>query len=113
VAPYIVPGADGRLGTTDDVFAPTNETVSQIRDRVLPLGATINGVPVANDGARVPLFLETPAFICVNVAAGVTIAPKVRLDIALMNALDRNYRVHGSGVDAPGVSVYARLNIKL
>jgi hypothetical protein len=28
-------GGNGRLGTADDVFAPTDETVAQIRDRVL------------------------------------------------------------------------------
>jgi hemoglobin/transferrin/lactoferrin receptor protein len=113
MSPYISPGSDGRLGTTDDIFAPTNETVAQIRDRVLPLGATINGVMVVNDGTRVPLYIKTPGFVCVNLGAGLTISPKIRVDIALMNALDRNYRVHGSGVDAPGVSMFARLNVKL
>ena len=112
ISAYIRPGGDGRLGTADDVFAPTNETVAQIRDRVLPLGATINGVTVLNDGARVPLYLTTPAFVSLNLGAGVVITPKIRLDLALMNALDRNYRVHGSGVDAPGISAFARFNVR-
>jgi outer membrane receptor protein involved in Fe transport len=111
ISPYILPGADGRLGTADDVFAPTNETAAQIRDRVLPLGATINGVTVVNDNTRVPLFTATPSFVAVNVGAGVTIARNVRVNLALMNVLDRNYRIHGSGVDAPGASLFARVHI--
>jgi outer membrane receptor protein involved in Fe transport len=111
VSPYILPGADGRLGTADDVFAPTNETAVQIRDRVLPLGATINGVTVVDDSTRVPLFTATPSFVSVNLGAGVTITRNVRVNLALMNVLDRNYRIHGSGVDAPGASLFARLHV--
>jgi outer membrane receptor protein involved in Fe transport len=95
------------------VFAPTNETVAQIRDRVLPIGATIHGVTVVSDATRVPLYLATPSFVTINLGAGLVITPKVRVDLALMNALDRNYRVHGSGVDAPGASVFVRLNVRL
>ncbi len=33
------------------------------------------------------------------------------VNLSLMNLLDRSYRIHGSGVDAPGVSVYAAMNL--
>ena len=111
VSPFLQPGADGRLGSADDVFAPTNETLAQIRDRVLPVGATINGVTVADDGTRVPLYLNTPAFVSVNLRAGVSVTERVALSLALMNVLDRNYRIHGSGVDATGFNVFAGVSI--
>jgi outer membrane receptor protein involved in Fe transport len=112
VSPYILPGADGRAGTGDDVFGPTNETVAQIRDRVLPLGARIEGVTVVNDGSRVPLYTSTPSFVSINLGGGLIVSKNVRLDVALVNLLDRNYRIHGSGVDAPGAGVYVRLNVR-
>jgi outer membrane receptor protein involved in Fe transport len=112
MAPYIVPGSDGRLGTADDLFSPTGETLAQIRDRVLPLGETVNGVRVADDGTRVPLYTRTPGFVSFNVRAGLALTEHVDVTLALMNAFDRNYRVHGSGLDAPGRSLFARLNLK-
>jgi outer membrane receptor protein involved in Fe transport len=111
ISPFILPGADGVPGTADDVFGPTGETVAQIRDRVLPIGATINGVPVVNDSTRVPLYTETPGFVSVNLRAGFAPARHLDLTVALMNALDRNYRVHGSGVDAPGRSLFASARV--
>ena len=111
INPYILSGADGRPGTADDVFALTNETAAQIRDRVLPLGATINGVTVVNDNTRAPLFTATPSFVSVNLGVGVTITRNVRVNLGMMNVLDRNYRTHGSGVDAPGASLFARLRL--
>jgi outer membrane receptor protein involved in Fe transport len=78
---------------------------------VLPLSATINGVTIVNEGTRVPLFTATPSFVSINLGAGVTISRNVRVNLAWMNVLDRNYRVHGSGIDAPGASLFARLQI--
>jgi hemoglobin/transferrin/lactoferrin receptor protein len=111
VSPFIVPGGDGVIGTADDLFAPTGETLAQIRDRVLPVGATINGVTILDDGTRVPLYTRTPAFVTANVRVGLTITGRLRATLAVMNLLDRNYRVHGSGVDAPGINVFAALNM--
>jgi outer membrane receptor protein involved in Fe transport len=110
ISPYLLPGPDGVAGTADDVFGPTGETLAQIRDRVLPIGATINGVTVVDDATRVPLYTETPGFAVLNLRAGLTITRYLSGSVALMNALDRSYRVHGSGVDAPGRSIFAGLS---
>ena len=111
ISPYILPGSDGLLGTSDFLFGPTGETAAQIRDRVLPLGATINGVRVLDDSTRVPLYTSTPGFVSVNVRAGLRVADHFHFTLGLMNAFDRNYRIHGSGVDAPGRSVFVGLKV--
>ncbi len=109
VSPFIKAGADGLPGTADDLFAPTNETVAQIRDRVLPIGATINGVRIVDDNTRAPLDVKTAGFASLNLRASIAIAEKLSLHAALMNFLDHNYRVHGSGVDAAGINVFVGL----
>ncbi len=109
VSQFINPGADGIFGTSDDIFAPTDETAAQIRDRVLPIGATINGVRIVDDNSRAPLYAKTAGFASLNLRAGIALAENVGLNIALMNFLDRNYRVHGSGVDAPGINLFVGL----
>ena len=111
ISPYLLPGAAGRPGTADDVFGPTGETAAQIRDRVLPIGATLNGVTVVDDSTRVPLYTDTPGFVVLNLGAGLTFTPQLRATVGLMNLLDRNYRTHGSGVDAPGRSAFASLSV--
>ncbi|MPZ20511.1 MAG: TonB-dependent receptor [Luteitalea sp.] len=110
IGPYVQPGADGLPGTADDLFGPTGETAAQISDRVLPIGATINGVTVVDDSTPVPLYTDTRGFVAINLRAGLVITRHLSATVALMNALDRNYRVHGSGVDAPGRSVFAALS---
>jgi outer membrane receptor protein involved in Fe transport len=95
----------------DNLFVPTGETVAQIRDRVLPLGATINGVKVIDDNTRVPLYTRTAGFASLNLRGSIAIAENLSLNLALMNFTDRNYRVHGSGVDAPGISLFVGLRV--
>ncbi|MCC6539857.1 MAG: TonB-dependent receptor [Bryobacterales bacterium] len=91
VAPYLDPA--GR-------FTPTGETLRQIQDRVLP------GVA---DTVRVPLYTSTAGWVSLAVRAGVPLTERVTLHLALENLADRQYRLHGSGVDAPGRNAYLAL----
>ena len=110
-SPYLQAGFDGILGTADDLFGPTGETLAQIRDRVLPIGATVNGVTIVNDSTRVPLYTETVGFALLHLRAGLHITRQLNATVALTNALGKNYRVHGSGVDGPGRGIAAGLSV--
>jgi outer membrane receptor protein involved in Fe transport len=107
VSPYVAVGGDGIRGTADDVFVPTGETRLQLQDRVLPIGATINTVRVLDDLSRVPLFLQTDGSLSVDVRGEIPLEERVNLYLGVSNVFDRNYRHHGSGLDAPGVNVFA------
>jgi outer membrane receptor protein involved in Fe transport len=88
------------------VFGPTGETLMQIQNRVLPLGATVGGVRVVDDNTRVPLYLSTAGWTVVSVRSGFPLGERWQLNGALENLLDKNYRYHGSGVDAAGVNLW-------
>jgi hypothetical protein len=100
MAPYRRTAAGG------DVFVPTGETLRQIQDRVLPVGQTINGVPIANDQSRVPLLDRTRGWLTLDFRAGYSLTERVNLNFGVMNLLDRNFRIHASGVDMPGVNAF-------
>lgn len=92
VAPYL---------TQDRRFAPTGETLAEIQARVLP------GITTA--GQRIPLYLATSAWLSLSFRGGVPLSEQWSLQFALDNLADRNYRVHGSGIDAPGFNAWASL----
>jgi len=110
VTPYMAPGPDGETGNDDDIFMPSGESVIQVLDRVLPIGSTINGVTITGDSSRVPLYLKTAGWFTLNLMGGMRLSEQWRANFGLMNMLDRNYRIHGSGVDTPGIS--ARVGLK-
>ncbi|GAB4411954.1 MAG: TonB-dependent receptor [Bryobacter sp.] len=91
---------------------PIGESLQQIQDRWLPIGATINGVLVVNDNTRVPLYSATAGWAAFHVRAGIPIGEKLDAIVALENIFDQNYRIHGSGNDAPGRNFYLRLRYR-
>jgi outer membrane receptor protein involved in Fe transport len=109
VSPYLRASADGKLGTADDIFLPTGETLKQIQDRVLPIGSTINGVKIVDDSTRVPLYLGMDSWLTLDLTGGLSLGERSRLNFGLSNLLDKNYRMHGSGVDAGGINGFVGL----
>lgn len=105
-SPYLGAGPDGRLGTADDVFVPTGETLRQMQDRILPIGAGINGVTVTGDGVKVPLYVKTAGWSSFGVLGGFSVSERMTLHFGVANIFDVSYRIHGSGIDAPGANVY-------
>ncbi|NWG13319.1 MAG: TonB-dependent receptor [Acidobacteria bacterium] len=81
------------------VFLPTGETLLQIQERVLPRAVA------PTDTARVALYTATPGFAALHLRAGFRLGESATLNLGLANVTDRNYRHHGSGIDAPGRSV--------
>jgi hemoglobin/transferrin/lactoferrin receptor protein len=82
------------------LFTPTGETLRQIQDRVLPGLA---------DSTRAALYQKTSGWVSWNLHGGYSLTERMSVTGGVFNILDRNYRVHGSGVDAPGVSAFGGL----
>jgi outer membrane receptor protein involved in Fe transport len=87
---WVSPGADGALGTADDLLAVTGETLVQIQDRVLGAGM--------NSGV---LFSAVQGFVAVGARGGLQFG-KHSILIDLSNLSDKNYRGISWGIDAPG-----------
>lgn len=88
------------LGARLGGVSPTGESLLQIQNRVLP-GVAAN--------VRVPLYTSTAGWVTLNAAAGVSLSERISLTGGITNWLDRNYRLHGSGVDAPGAQATVSL----
>jgi hemoglobin/transferrin/lactoferrin receptor protein len=83
------------------ILLPTGETLSQVLARVLG-----NGVSSA------PWFTKTPGFATANLRGGYQVGENSEVVMVLENLLDRNYRYHGSGIDAPGFNAQVSYRIR-
>ncbi len=106
---WISAGIDGALGTRDDLFTPTGETLVDLQNRVLPLGATVNGYTIMNDRTRVPMFIRSDGWISADVLGSIQLSENTKLNLGITNLFDTNHRSHGTGIDAPGFSGFIGL----
>ena len=82
------------------VLVATGETVAQVQARVL------------GGSSLLAMFTETPGFVVLGVRGGMRLGSHLDLTVIGENLADRNYRLHGSGVDEPGFNAVARLRAK-
>ncbi|HEU4511427.1 MAG TPA: TonB-dependent receptor [Pyrinomonadaceae bacterium] len=101
------PGATG-CGSAGGILIPTGETLAQVQNRLLPIGATINGVTVVDDDTLVPLFPYLPGYGLVGVRGGIKFAENSELFVDFENIFDKSYRGISWGVDGAGRGVTLR-----
>ena len=81
------------------VLVATGETVAQVQNRVL------------GTAASAPLFTETAGYAVLHVRGGVTVTRHLDVTVIGENITDKNYRHHGSGVDANGRNLVVRTRV--
>lgn len=80
----------------------TGETLAQIQNRLLPIGATINGVFVADANSNVPLYTNVPGYAIFGVRGAVVFGERGEFRWDFENIGDRQYRGISWGIDGPG-----------
>ena len=101
------PGATG-CGSAGGTLIPTGETLAQVKNRLLPIGSTINGVLVANNDTLVPLFPYLPGYGLVGVRGRYKFDDKSEVFVDFENIFDKSYRGISWGIDGAGRGVTVR-----
>lgn len=101
-------GTTGQCGAAGGVLVATGETLAQVQDRLLPIGATVNGVLIINNETAVPMFTAIPGYALFGIRGGIKIAEKHELLLDAKNLADRSHRLPGWGIDGPGRNLIVR-----
>ena len=101
------PGGAG-CGSAGGILIPTGETLLQVQNRLLPIGATINGVRVVDTNTAVPLFPYLPGYGLVGVRTAFKFRESSELFVDFENVFDKSYRGISWGIDGAGRGVTLR-----
>jgi outer membrane receptor protein involved in Fe transport len=82
------------------VLVATGENLAAVQNRVL------------GTAAAAPLYTSQPGFAAIGLRGAWRFSPHVEAVVIGENLTDRNYRLMGSGVDAPGANVQLRLRYR-
>jgi hemoglobin/transferrin/lactoferrin receptor protein len=105
------PGATG-CGSAGGLLLATGETLAQAQNRLLPVGATINGVTVVNNDTNVPLFAALPGYGLVGLRGAIRFDERSEVFIDFENIADKQYRGISWGIDGAGRGVTLRYRYK-
>lgn len=101
------PGSTG-CGSAGGTLIATGETLAQVQNRLLPIGATINGVTVVNADTAVPLFTHLPGYGLVGVRGAFRFGERSQLFFDFENIGDKMYRGISWGIDGAGRGITLR-----
>lgn len=101
------PGPTG-CGSAGGILIPTGETLAQVQNRLLPLGATINGVRVVNNDTLVPTHPYLAGYGLVGVRGAWKFNETSELFVDFENIFDKSYRGISWGIDGAGRGVTVR-----
>ena len=101
------PGPAG-CGSAGGILIPTGETLAQVQNRLLPIGATINGVRVENNDTVVPLFPYLPGYGLVGVRGAWKFDETSEVFVDFENIFDKSYRGISWGIDGASRGVTVR-----
>lgn len=101
------PGGGG-CGTAGGILIPTGETLAQVQNRLLPIGATINGVRVVTNDTVVPTHPYLAGYGLVGVRGSIKFGEDSELFVDFENIFDKSYRGISWGIDGAGRGVTLR-----
>ena len=90
----------------------TGETLLQVQNRLLPIGATINGVTVVDNNTNVPLFTAVPGYVLVGLRGAVRFSERSEVLFDFENIGDKQYRGISWGIDGGGRGLTLRYRYK-
>jgi outer membrane receptor protein involved in Fe transport len=106
------PGTNGQCGSAGGILIATGESLVQVQNRLLPLGATVNGVFIADNDTAIPFFTAIPGYGLLNLRGGLRLWENQEINIAFENITDKNYRAPGWGIDGAGRSLQIQYRYK-
>jgi outer membrane receptor protein involved in Fe transport len=102
IANFFNRGARVRGLVQNGVLLATGETLSQVQNRVLPIGATINGVTVVSNSTAVPLFKALPGYGLIGLRGAFRFGERSEVFVDFENIADKSYRGISWGIDGAG-----------
>lgn len=105
------PGAGG-CTTAGGILIPTGETLAQVQNRLLPIGATINGVTVIDNNTAVPLFTAVAGYGLIGVRGEIRLGEHSEIYFDFENIGDKTYRGISWGIDGAGRGIKLRYRYK-
>ncbi len=84
------------------ILISTGETLLQVQNRLLPIGATINGVRVNDNNSNVPMFTAVPGYGLVGLRGAFRINERSEFAFDFENIGDKQYRGISWGIDGAG-----------
>ncbi|HEV2826540.1 MAG TPA: TonB-dependent receptor [Pyrinomonadaceae bacterium] len=105
------PGGGG-CNTAGGILISTGETLAQVQNRLLPIGATINGLTVVDANTNVPLYTTVPGYTLFGVRGGLRFGERSEVLFDFENIGDKQYRGISWGIDGAGRGLTLRYRYK-